>query len=639
MTEREAFSFKSLSIRYSLVFFIVIIILIVIGFLVTISYIQARDDMINQNRYLEEYTEMNIIESLTLVDKGLKLYDDTLNGQMEDAFAEFIRAYENADGNPAAINLTDVRSAIYPMFQGQVDLYIINESGVIIESTVPEVLSLDFQKYPDFYHSITAIREGDIFSADRVVRSVTDTSSGTVSGELRKFAYMPTPDHRYLLELGLVTESFEAERSGLSYVDVAKKAVQLNPNVKSIRIFDFNRNLVIEGGVNPHGEVNRTILDQAFLERESRTVNEPDEDLTIRYLFVDLKSGSTASDMSLVAEITYSGELLQERLSQVLLFYLLIGLIAVGMGIALAYNFSNYLSRPISGIVEDADRIAHGDLDHPIRTMPNAEFEGLKNSITIMITRIREYSEELERERAELQIAADIQRTFLPRTIPGVPGFSLAARSIPAREVGGDFYDFIQLDGRRLGLVIADVAGKGIPAALFMALSRSIVRAMALTDHSIETSIEESNELISADAVSGMFVTLFYGVLDHETHLLSYVNAGHNPPLHYRAAEAEITPLLPTGMVLGVEPDEQYSVGSIRLNCGDLLVLYTDGVTEAINSVNKQFGEDRLIDIIHTNAGCTPEELLTIILDELTLFCEKMPQFDDITLVVLKTEK
>jgi serine phosphatase RsbU (regulator of sigma subunit) len=639
MTDRRNFSFKSLSIRYSLVFFIVIIILIVIGFLVTISYIQAKDDMISQNQYLEEYTEMNIIESLTLVDKGLKLYDDTLNGQMEDAFAEFIRAYENSGGDPAAINLTGVRNDISPMFEGQVDLYIINESGVIIASTVPEVLHLDFRKYPDFYRSITIIREGDVFSADRVVRSVTNTTSGTVSGELRKFAYMPTPDHKFLLELGLVTESFEAERSGLSYVDVAKKAGQLNPNVESIRIFDFNRNLVIEGGVNPHGTVNGPVLDQTFQERESRTIHEPEEDLTIRYLYVDLKNSSTASDMSLVAEITYSGELLRERLSRVLLFYLLIGLIAVGMGIALAYNFSNYLSRPISGIVEDADRIAHGDLDHPIRSMPNAEFENLKDSITIMITHIREYSEELERERAELQIAADIQRTFLPRTIPAIPGFSLAASSIPAREVGGDFYDFILLGERRLGLVIADVAGKGIPAALFMALSRSIVRAMALTDHTIETSIEESNELISADAVSGMFVTLFYGVLDPDTHVLSYVNAGHNPPLHYNAGKAEVAMLLPTGMVLGVEPDEHYSVGTILLNCGDMLVLYTDGVTEAINSANKQFGEDRLIDIIRTNADCTPEALLAIILDEIESFCEKMPQFDDITIVILKMEK
>lgn len=610
-----------------------------IGFLVSISYIQAKDDMISQNRYLEEYTEMNIIESLTLVDKGLKLYDDTLNGQMEGAFAEFIRAYENADGNPASINLTDVRSDLSPMFEGQVDLYIINESGVIIASTVPEVLYLDFQKYPDFYRSITSIREGDVFSADRVVRSVTNTTIGTVSGELRKFAYMPTPDHRYLLELGLVTESFEAERSGLSYVEVAKKAGQLNPNVESIRIFDFNRNLVMEGGVNPHGQVNRTILDLTFQERESITENEPEEDLTIRYLFVDLKSESAASDMSLVAEITYSGELLRERLSRILLFYLLIGLIAVGMGIALAYNFSNHLSRPISGIVEDAGRIAHGDLDHPIRSMPNAEFEALKNSITIMITRIREYSEELERERAELQIAADIQRTFLPRTIPEVSGFSLAARSIPAREVGGDFYDFIPLDERRLGLVIADVAGKGIPAALFMALSRSVVRAMALTDHTIETSIEESNVLISADAVSGMFVTLFYGVLDQETRLLSYVNAGHNPPIHFHEDDATISLLLPTGMVLGVEPDEKYSVGTIRLKRGDLLVLYTDGVTEAINSTNKQFGEDRLIDIIRTHAGSTPEEILAVILDEIVSFCENMPQFDDITLVVLKADQ
>jgi len=629
-------SAQKLTLRQTLILSISLIILIVIGFLLMFTYFQAQNEIIRQDKKLEEFGEMNLAESLALVDQGLKLFDDSLNSKMEEAFSIFLAGYRDAGGDPDKMDLPALKSLISHNIDGEIDLYVINDTGVIVASTVPDVMYLDFKNYPDFYQSITEIRLGDSFAADRVVRSVENTSSGTVTGKLRKFAFIPSPDHEYLLEMGLVADSFETQRSGLSYVDAGQRIADLNPNIQSIRIFDINRNLLLEQGVIQTSAVNRTLLDEVFLMRESVTRPDTDNDSVMKYLFVDLKSEESASDMSLVAEITYSNEFLREQLEQILLFYLLIGTITIGMGIAVTYYVTRYLTAPIGEIVEDVEEIATGDLEHTIRSMPNPEFRRLENAINTMVSEIREISGELEREKAELRIASEIQRTFLPQSVPMLDNFEIAAENVPAMEVGGDFYDFIQLDEHTTGLVIADVAGKGIPAALFMALSRSIVRATSATERDIQALMEESNDLVTADAVSGMFVTMFYGALEETTGNLSYVNAGHNPPIQYQADTQKIIPLMPTGIVLGVEPGMKYGLGTTTLREGDVLVMYTDGVTESFNEAGEQFGEERLLQILTDAHHMDAQSILDAIREGAIRFSGTAPQSDDITLVVIK---
>jgi len=314
----------------------------------------------------------------------------------------------------------------------------------------------------------------------------------------------------------------------------------------------------------------------------------------------------------------------------------LIGIIAVVMGIAMAFSIARFLSKPIGDIIEDVEQIARGDLAHTIRSMPNPEFRKLEESINLMIGRIETYSRQLERDKAEIQIAAEIQRTFLPRREPVLDNFEISARNIPAQEVGGDYYDFIQLDDRNLGIVIADVAGKGIPAALFMALSRSIIRAVATRDKSLDEIIRESNDLITADASAGMFVTLFYCVLDSRSGHLVYVNAGHNPPLHYRNGTGTLHTLLPSGMAMGVMPGNTYSVGELDLAPGDVLVLYTDGVTEAFNMPGEEFGEGRLMDTVIASHDLRAGEILGTIFSRVHDFIGEAAQSDDITVVVIR---
>ncbi|KLK88883.1 stage II sporulation protein E [Methanoculleus sediminis] len=243
---------------------------------------------------------------------------------------------------------------------------------------------------------------------------------------------------------------------------------------------------------------------------------------------------------------------------------------------------------------------------------------------------------ELERKKAELKIAHDIQMSFLPERLPEVPGFELAALSLPAKEVGGDFYDAIPLPGGRTALVIADVSGKGVPAALFMALSRTVLRANSLVPRSARDAVGEANMLIAEDAKSGMFVTLFYAVADPANKTITYVNAGHNPPLLFRAGGGRPTGLKGTGIILGVMPEAEYGEETIHLASGDLVLFYTDGVTEAINPGEEQFGEARLIETVAGSLDRPPAEIVERIRDAVMAFSGDEPQFDDLTLMILR---
>jgi len=248
------------------------------------------------------------------------------------------------------------------------------------------------------------------------------------------------------------------------------------------------------------------------------------------------------------------------------------------------------------------------------------------------------YFAELERKRYELKMAHDIQQSFLPDAIPDLPGFDLAAQNIPAKEVGGDFYDFIHISAGKIGLTIADVSGKGVPAALFMALSRTIVRAKATRSSGVREIIRDANSLIMADAKSGMFVTLFYAVLDVSARTLTYVCAGHNPPVIFKAKTGTLMRLNAKGIALGAIENIELEERKIILDGGDIVVFYTDGVTEAINKNEVQFGEERLITTIKANHELSANDMIEKIKAEVLAFCGDEPQFDDITLMALKAE-
>jgi sigma-B regulation protein RsbU (phosphoserine phosphatase) len=248
---------------------------------------------------------------------------------------------------------------------------------------------------------------------------------------------------------------------------------------------------------------------------------------------------------------------------------------------------------------------------------------------------------EMARKDAELQIAAEIQRNFLPETIPQSEGYDIAAKSIMAKEVGGDFFDVMPLEvipmsKNRTGIMIADVSGKGVPAALFMALSRIVVRVTATWYKKPSEVISFANPIIASNSKTGMFVTLFYGIIDTETRTLSYVNAGHNPPIVLRKATGEIEELELTGVAVGALEDAPYEQQEITLFPGDVIVLYTDGITEAVNDKEEMFDVPRLHEVIRKNGDSSAQVIVDEIIRSVFAFSGSQPQFDDITLMVVK---
>jgi len=250
---------------------------------------------------------------------------------------------------------------------------------------------------------------------------------------------------------------------------------------------------------------------------------------------------------------------------------------------------------------------------------------------------------EMERKNTELAIAAEIQKSFLPDTITQIEGYDLAARSVMAKEVGGDFFDVIPLEvvplgTGKLGIMIADVSGKGIPAALFMALSRIVVRVNAMWYASKPAAaIRDANTIISHDSKSGMFVTLFYGLMDSTSRTFTYVNAGHNPPIHYSAADGTLSELGATGIAIGVLDDSKYTQDTVQMAQNDLLILYTDGITEAENARLEMFGLERLKEVILASHTVSSKDIIDEILNAVRAFTGDQPQSDDITLMVIRS--
>jgi sigma-B regulation protein RsbU (phosphoserine phosphatase) len=289
----------------------------------------------------------------------------------------------------------------------------------------------------------------------------------------------------------------------------------------------------------------------------------------------------------------------------------------------------------ISGVVYVDSRIRAGIFSRADLDLLTA----IASSAAIAIENARLYQVAVERGRLEreLQMARETQASLLPRETPQVPGWEFAARWQPARQVAGDYYDFIPLDDGKLGLVIADVSDKGMPAALFMAMTRSTIRASVGHAPSPVEGIALANRLICADAAGGMFVTLFYALLDPATGEMTYVNAGHNPPLLQRAnghaGPDHLVELGRTGMALGVIDDATFEQRSVQIQVGDMVLFYTDGITEAVDAQNQEFGIPRLLRVLE---NAQPAHVIDAIEAALHAYVGDTPPFDDMTIVALR---
>jgi len=245
---------------------------------------------------------------------------------------------------------------------------------------------------------------------------------------------------------------------------------------------------------------------------------------------------------------------------------------------------------------------------------------------------------EKERLEHELGLARDLQQSILPKTFPNVPGFSCAARSQPARQVGGDFYDVILLGDQRVGLVMADVSDKGMSAALYMALTHSLIHAEARRNSSPRQVLLNVHRLLLEMSHANMFVTVFYGVFDLAQGTLCYVRAGHDRPLLFSPGAGECQFLPANGVMLGLLENIVLEEASIPMGSGDMLVLYTDGITDAISTTGELFGAARLREAVCASGGPEAQDLCDFIFESVAGFQGDAPQYDDMAVLVAKAE-
>jgi sigma-B regulation protein RsbU (phosphoserine phosphatase) len=257
----------------------------------------------------------------------------------------------------------------------------------------------------------------------------------------------------------------------------------------------------------------------------------------------------------------------------------------------------------------------------------------------ISIENARLHAQEIRQQlmHQELKTAQTIQESFLPSGVPHYLGWDVAACWRPAHDVAGDFYDFQPLSDGRWSFVIADVCGKGVPAALFMALSVTVLRFAIDFGFTPQELLRHANRsLISFNQQSQMFATIFVGYLDFRTGFMQCSSAGHNPPLLYRAVTQTCEYVKIPGVIAGMFDSLEFLHKTIQLEPGDVLLLYTDGITEATNTADEEFGEARLEALIADNALCTAEKLVDVLIDAVTEFSGERGAFDDETLVVIK---
>lgn len=302
---------------------------------------------------------------------------------------------------------------------------------------------------------------------------------------------------------------------------------------------------------------------------------------------------------------------------------------------------------------------AYGDMDNIRSAMNKGAFDFATKPIDLddlsrtiekaieQVRYIRESQQEhnqLESIKNDLAIAGEIQQTILPRSFPPFPELTevvdIYASMTPAKDVGGDFYDFFQIDDERIGLVIADVSGKGVPASLFMAVSRTLLRATALRGVLSAECLTYANKLLCKESLDSMFVTVFYGIYHYKTGMMDYTNAGHNPPYLLRGGRTVECLPVASNFVVGVFDDIEFESNTLTFGIGDTLLLYTDGVTEAFNDKREQFSESNLQDILASmHESSSAKEVVTSVLQSVKTFSGDYPQSDDITLLSLQRIK
>lgn len=349
---------------------------------------------------------------------------------------------------------------------------------------------------------------------------------------------------------------------------------------------------------------------------------------------------------SIIEEMEHSKSFIGQRIQMAVFFLIAVMVASLLVILYVAVKLTKKLVEPIQRVQQQVRIVSSGDLETRVEVKSDDEIGALAEDFNYMalslkeqINAIRKVTAEKERISAELGVAAQIQADMLPNIFPAFPEreeFEIYASMTPAKEVGGDFYDFFLVDEEHLAVVIADVSGKGVPAALFMVIAKTLIKDAAQMGIETAEIFTQVNEKLCEANDEGMFVTAWLGILEISTGKMVYVNAGHNPPLvKHGNQEFEYLKQKPGFVLAGIE-EMVYQSSELILNQGDTLFLYTDGVTEAINLSEEMYGEDRLKEVLNDSADLASELILLKVQQDINKFVGTADQFDDITMLALQ---
>lgn len=503
---------------------------------------------------------------------------------------------------------------------GVTEISLVDKNGIIVESNIPEYYGFDMKSGNQSYQFMRLL--GGIGEYVQEYGPIARDTSVE-----RKYAGVKTKEG--FLQIGYDAEGFQKK------IDAEVVGITSNRHVGEtgyVLVLDKTGYLVS----SPDGITNKSLSeDGADIGKvdESQTVkmSMSDEDVLCRYC--------TAEGYYIISVYPYEEAMQTRNVAMFVNTYLEILVFAVLFGL-IYMLIKKIVVNQIERVNISLAKITGGDLDEVVNVRSNEEFASLSDDINLTVDTLKKYiAEASARIDAELEFAKDIQSSALPNKFPAFPkrkDFDVFASMTPAREVGGDFYDFYMTDGDMLHLLIADVSGKGIPAAMFMMRAKTELKTLTEAETPLRDVFTIGNHALCEGNDAGMFVTAWQGGINLVTGVMQYANAGHNPPL-IRHAEGKFEYLRSKpGFVLAGMDGIKYKTQEVKLTPGDIVYLYTDGVTEATNANNELYGEDRLLNLVNSKEFESMEDLCKSVKSDVDAFVGEAPQFDDITMVSFK---
>ena len=512
------------------------------------------------------------------------------------------------------------------------EINVVNSEGLVINSTLDTLIgSFDM-------NSTEQSKEFMVLTGDKTEFVQLYRPQGYDNVTMRKYAGV-TLDEGGFIQVGYNADQFHDVLDDF-VIDVTQ-----NRHVGStgfIAVCDENFNLVTNTARNgKHISTIGITPDEVMLEGESASklyktnIINAENDYSEEYIY----AFTFVEGYCIIAAMPSAEAMLMRDASLYTSIFMLI-LIFAALFVFIYFLIKKVIINNLQKINGTLSEITGGNLNVKVDVRSNAEFSSLSDDINSTVATLKRYIREAAaRIDKELEYAKQIQLSALPSNFPDTENYSIFARMIAAKEVGGDFYDFYTLDDNTVLFLAADVSGKGIPAAMFMMTAKTIIKDLAERGLSVDEIFTLANEKLCENNESGMFVTAWLGKLDLTTGTLSFANAGHNPPVITHAdGKCEYLKSRPGFVLAGME-GIKYKANEMKLSKGDRILLYTDGVTEATNKSESLYGEDRLLSYMSKGQELNAEELLSGLKDDIDSFADGAPQFDDITMLLFDYKK